>query len=283
MDTVISYHGFKSSFNYLFNGHLEVFYFTREYGITRWEVWTPIQQHPLPTTECIVPPSVQYRGVTFIVQACHDWSRVNQPLPSVAEIPVWPIPNLNVLQKPHFDGDITTAWTAAGTSPAGNPLYWTAANSTASRDKAFAPAGVRYLVTNCGAGSDLQCNGFNEGLYQDIPASRLAPSATYGFGVSVRTETGQGSGTIGVALQQIDAGGNVISTDTALGTVTSDNGTAPSTGEADSVYLSTSFIHNAAVINPQAKTIRFLISPQTSQTFDVLDAWLGPWPAPTGP
>jgi hypothetical protein len=283
MDTMVSYHGFKNTFNFLLNGHMEVFYFTREYGITRWEVWTPILQHPAPTTECAVPPSVQYQGVSFIVQACHDWSRVNQPLPSAAEIPIWPIPNINVLQKPHFDGDITTAWKAVGASPAGNPLYWKVANSTAPRDTQFASTGVRYLITNCAAGGDGQCGGFSEALYQDVPASRFSASATYGFGISARTEPGQGSGTIGVAVQQIAAGGTVLSTDTVLATVTPDNGTAPSTGEAASVYLSTSFISSITVINPQAAAIRFLISPQTAQTFDVLDAWLAPWPVPAGP
>ena len=54
----------------------------------------------------------------------------------------------------HFDGDITTAWKAVGTSPAGNPFYWKVANSTAPRDTQFASAGVRYLITNCGAGGD---------------------------------------------------------------------------------------------------------------------------------
>ena len=53
MQTVISNHGFPSDPmklpNFLLNGHLEVFYFTREYGITRWEVWTPIQQSPKKT------------------------------------------------------------------------------------------------------------------------------------------------------------------------------------------------------------------------------------------
>lgn len=278
MDTVISYHGFQSGPAFLNSGHLEVFYFTREYGITRWEVWTPIQQHPTPTAECSGPGQVKYQGVTFIVQSCHDWSSVTQPLPSSAQLPVWPIPNISVLQKPHFDGDITPAWGAVGTSPAGNPVSWSTANSTAARDTASSPIGVRYLIINCGAGSDGQCGGFGEGVFQDVPANRFVASGLYGFGVNARTEAGQASGMIGVAVQQLDAAGNLLSSDTAVGTVSSDNGTSPSIGEADSVYLSTTFIQGTTVINPQAATVRFLISPQTAQTFDVLDAWLAPWP-----
>jgi hypothetical protein len=33
--------------------------------------------------------------------------------------------------------------------------------------------------------------------------------------------------------------------------------------------------------DPNAATIRFLISPQSAQTFDVLNAWLAAWPSPT--
>jgi hypothetical protein len=223
---------------------------------------------------------VKYQGVTFIVQSCHDWSAIAQPLPTSAQLPVWPIPNLNVLQKPHFDGDITAVWSAVGTSPAGNPVAWSTANSTASRDTAYSSIGVRYLLVNCGAGADGQCNGFTEGLAQDLPASRFAASQTYSFGISARTDPGQGSGTIGVAVQQFDATGNLLSTDSASATVTSDNGTSPSTGEAASVYLSTAFIQGGTMINPLAATVRLLISPQTAQNFDVLDAWLAPWPVP---
>jgi len=42
----MSIHGFEPNDipGFKQHGHLEVFYFTKEYGITRWEVWTPIDQ-----------------------------------------------------------------------------------------------------------------------------------------------------------------------------------------------------------------------------------------------
>jgi hypothetical protein len=86
---------------------------------------------------------------------------------------------------------------------------------------------------------------------------------------------------IAVGVQQIDAAGNILANTSANPTITSDNGTPdPTKGEADSVYLSTAFISGRITIDPNAATIRFLISPQTAQTFDVLNAWLAAWPNP---
>ncbi len=287
MDTVISYHGFQSSSGFLTGGHLEVFYFTREYGITRWEVWTPTAQHPIATTECQVPATQTYQGVTFVVQHCHDWSHVVAA--STAQLPIWPIPNANLLARAHFDGTITGTWHTEGQSTIGNPVNWSVKNSTASRDTQASSIGVRYLQLDCGAGSTGQCGaGASEALYQDIAASAIGSGGNYAFGINARTESGQGQGTIEVAVQQIDGSGQVIAgtTSTASATVLPDNGTSglESTGEPDSVYLSSSFVYGALTIAPQpgAAKIRFLISPQTPQSFDILDAWLGAWPAPAG-
>jgi hypothetical protein len=68
-----------------------------------------------------------------------------------------------------------------------------------------------------------------------------------------------------------------------MATVASDNGTSPSQGEAQSVYLSSAFVCKMTTITLAASvaTIRFLISPQTPQvTFDVLNGWFAPYPAP---
>ena len=272
MDALVSYHGFQPGRGFLSRGHLEIFYFTREYGSTRWEVWTPASQQPRATSECGGPTSQTYKGVNFIVQFCHDWSVVTPA--SSPELPVWPIPNSNILVNAHFDGDAAVAWHARGTSPAGNPINWGVQNSTAARDIRFSPIGVRYLRTDCGAGHDGQCNGFSEGLYQDLPVAVFSDTARYAFGINARTESGQG--TIGVGLQQLDKNGNVLWADTAVGSVLPDNGTSPSTGEASSVYLSSAFVNKTTTMtrNTNTATIRFLISPQTPQTFDILDAWL---------
>lgn len=276
MDTLISYHGFRPGSGFLQNGHIEVFYFTREYGITRWEVWAPMAQRPTATTQCQVPATQTYQGVTFVVQACHDWSQLIAA--AAPQLPVWPIPNINHLAKAHFDGSINSVWSSAG------GISWNVRNSTAARDTAASPIGVRYLRLACGAGGNAQCGGTGEAIYQDLPVGGLAVGS-YAFGINARTETGQGA--ITVAIQQIDSGGRVISTDrSATATLLPDNGTPgqQSSGESSSVYLSSSFVYGTLRIAPAANAtkIRFLISPQTPQEFDVLDAWLAPWPAPAG-
>lgn len=295
MSTVISNHGFQSGSGFLKNGHIEVFYFTREYGITRWEVWTPIQQNPTQTKECVVPRYEKYQGVTFVAQYCHDWSVYTPATSSTPALPVWPIPNISLLKQAHFDGVITSTWTPAGASTDGHPLSWSVANANSPRDVAVTGPGPRYLKLTCTAGSGAACGGITgagaEAMVQDIPAGQFPASGTYGFGVNARSEPVNGastSGTIGVGVEQLDAAGNVLWADSTAATVASDNGTSgqESQEEAQSVYLSSAFVCETTTItlDPNAATIRFLIAPQTPQlTFDVLDAWLAPYPAPTAP
>lgn len=282
MDTVISYHGFRPGAKFLRHGHLEVFYFTREYGITRWEVWVPQEQNATRTTECNVPATMTYQAVIFVVQNCHDWSNVVPA--SVAKLPVWPIPNINLLKKPHFDDAAAAVWHSAGNSPAGDPLKWSERNSTAPPDTRTSSLGVRYLRLECGAGSGDHCGGeLTEAMYQDVPLNKFAKGGgTYAFGVDTRTETGHGE--ITVAIQQIDGAGKVISTDGIVSAgVLPDNGEVgrQSREEFSSVYLSSGFVANIVTIKfrPNTSKIRFLVAPQSPQAFDVLDAWLAPWPA----
>jgi hypothetical protein len=86
-----------------------------------------------------------------------------------------------------------------------------------------------------------------------------------------------------VSIEQLDTRGRQIAGGTAIvpATVFSDNGIAdPSDEEANSVYLSTQFVSGAMKKDPNAVKIRFLIFPQSAQTFDVLNAWLAAWGAP---
>ena len=280
MDTVISYHGFRPGERFLRHGHLEIFYHTREYGITRWEVWTPSQQNQTPTKECNGPGTQTYQGVSFVVQFCHDWSRVT--LASAPTLPVWPIPNINLLAKPHFDAAIAPVWSSEGKSAAGNPIRWSVQNSTTHPDTRASAIGVRYLRLDCDGGCG---DGLAEAIYQDVPVSKFGDGGDYAFGINARTESDQGS--IMVAVQQINRDGEVISTDSTAGAkILPDNGDAghKSAEEANSVYLSSAFIYNTVKITPRANTtaIRFLILPKSPQIFDVLDAWLAAWPAPAG-
>jgi len=52
---------------------------------------------PTKTGECVEPDTTTYQGVTFVVNACRDWSPVTPATPADAGIPVWPIPNIDLL------------------------------------------------------------------------------------------------------------------------------------------------------------------------------------------
>ena len=77
LDTIRSIHGFIDSPDFLEHGDLEVFYFTKLYGSTRWEDWMPLKEveanpHYRRLAEnaskyCKGTSDVEYRGVKFVV------------------------------------------------------------------------------------------------------------------------------------------------------------------------------------------------------------------------
>jgi len=303
MDAMISYQGFQPNVTFKAgdNNHLEVFYFTKEYGITRWEVWRPTTQNPVIVKNCGAPTQTM-NGVQFVVVDCADWSSVTPA--SSAALPVWPLPNINVIAHAHFDDgggyypDFDTTpylWHRTGPGPAGNVVNWALRNSTSPRDQGSAIGqqlkGVRYLVTSCGAGSGQECSYPPENIYQDVPISSFTSNHSftsnqvYGYGLQARTEPGMGVGTLQVTLQQLDAKGDVLWQDGYQATVTSDNGPDQSTQQPGSVYLSSAFIYKTVQIPvlPRAVRMRFAFAPVTPQTFDILDAWFAPWPALAAP
>ena len=284
MDTMVSYHGNV--------GHLEVFYFTREYGITRWESWQPVSQGFSPGGVCNGPTTMTYDNTQFTRVDCRDFSDV-QVSPSNA-YPIWPIPDINLLQHAHFDdgggytntvpaGQQTGLWHRGGNSVEGNIINWNFGNSTSLDDTSSIFGnlkGVRYLATNCGG----TCTGaYVQEIYQEVPISRFISNANYGYSADVRTESGQG--TIQITLQEINTEGTkVLWQDSVQGTVTTENGPAQSADQLGSVYLTSGFISKTVQIPilPDAGVIRYYFTPLTSNiTFDILDAWLAPWPAPS--
>ena len=130
MDTVVSYHGFETddgetpTSSFLAQGHLEVFYFTEFYGITRWEVWVPPASTAATTTitkastsyrvgsgqqmlECSGSAEAVFKGQSFLKTNCHDWSNVK--MLAVPVLPLWPIINSNLLQHFHFTDGLSDA------------------------------------------------------------------------------------------------------------------------------------------------------------------------------
>jgi hypothetical protein len=101
LDTIRSIHGFVSGPRFLSQGHLEVFYFTRLYGFTRWESWAPKERFDatpnlsarvdVASARCAGPVENVYNGITFVRIACRDWTDID--VPAKAEPPPdWPVP-----------------------------------------------------------------------------------------------------------------------------------------------------------------------------------------------
>lgn len=264
MNTMIVVHGYSPGSQFLSQGHLEVFYFTQLYGITRWEVWTPAAQNPTVVPfSCNGPASYSRYGVNFVVTACRDWSNVS--VPTVPNLPAtWPVPDRNLLKNFHF-GDGINFWNRSGNSVEGNLINWSLLNSTTPPDIAYSQTGtgVRYLATNC-AGT---CTG-QQMIYQDLPISAQTPSGSYTLAVTARTE-GTTSGTLKLTLYQLNSSGASVATPISF------NSQADPTSQP-SVVLGSRFLKGIANVQlaPTATTLRFAITPTTSNTFDIVDAWL---------
>ena len=272
LDTILSIHGFIDSPEFLAHGDLEVFYFTKLYGSTRWEDWMPVSEvkanprlrHMAEQVSkyCHGTDDVEYHGVKFMVTYCRDWSAVtvlDKPEPAAP----WPVPDMNLLQNYHFDQGLAN-W--QGTGP-GNGLQLTLKTSTEAKDllyKQHGGGGIHYLALTCAAG----CSAAHA-IYQDVPVTAKTTSGRYTLGVRVSAE--DHAGTLRLAVTVLDRNGKVLDEKSSSVSVPT-----PSGPGADSVVLSGNFALNPfpITIDPQASVLRFSISPASSGTFDIADTWL---------
>jgi hypothetical protein len=279
LDTIEVVHGFMRSARFLAQGHLEVFFFTKLYGITRWEVWRPRAQIESGTLDaaqkeavaraarmCSGAPDVVYQRENFVRAGCRDWSAVNVPAMPEAP-PPWVIPDLNLLRNYHF-GEGLAQWQRAGHSVDGMPLHWAVRNSTAPRDARSVDdgAGLRYLAVSCGAAC-----GPGERLFQDVPVSAAMTGGTWTFAATARVE--EGTGTLALMLEQLDGSGRVIDSRSVEARMSP---RSERFGADQSILLSSSFVSatGALVPAPGARALRFSIVPKSGGVFDICDAWL---------
>jgi hypothetical protein len=265
MDTIISTHGFQNTAQFASSGGLEVFYFTKQYGATRWEAWAPAAQNRPPQQQqtCTGPTTMTYQGMAFTLVDCRDWS-TTVLLSAGWEHPVWPVPDLNRLSNFHFASSLTS-WTKVGQNTIAKPL-----RSTAPIDTQVG-AGVPYLSLGCGG----VCRS-TQMVHQDIPVSKITAGLPYDFGISAVSH-GTTAGSLTITLEQVNSSGKVLQS-TAF-TAAIPTGFRSYT-DANSVYRAATFTGNTTVplaIASGATAVRFAITPQTSNmTFDVLDAWVMP-------
>ena len=287
MDAMVVYQGF---YKYGQRNHMEIFWFTQQYGLTMWMSWEPLLSHEgaeLRSDSVIQTDGiVNFQGVDFRIHGFRDWSNVQ--LATKASIPDWPMPEANLLQHSHFDDgggylkgpeDTFGLWHRSGLSGEGRLIDWSLRNSTTRRDTKFNQRGVRYMVVDS-AGSPT--GPTVQEIRQELPINRIAPNGTYLFGVEARTESGEG--TLQVTIQELDANNHVLWYDYVRGTVNPTNG-YNSPPEDFSVYHTSAFIHKVTVIPARegAVKIRFYFTPLTGETFDILDSWLNRFPALRGP
>ncbi|MGO9930503.1 MAG: hypothetical protein ACLPV8_01620 [Steroidobacteraceae bacterium] len=269
IDTIRVVHGFETTPSFAQHGHLEVFYFTRLYGATRWEVWVPASQGgTAANAQCTgAEDKVSYRGMQFRRTACHDWTGIT-PASSSEPDQAWPVPELNLLENFHF-GEGVAHWNRSGASAKGSETNWSLRNSTLPLDFHFHQPkgeGVRYLAINCGG----DCAP-GQRIYQDVPLTSWTTSGSYTIAATLRTESG--TGTIELGLEQIDRTGHVLSAAHFEGQASTRN--ERKTG-ADSEVLSSTYVASDVPVNiaSGAAALRFYIAPRGTTTFDIVDAWL---------
>jgi hypothetical protein len=306
MKTLVSYHGYETpdgstpTANFLTNGHLEVFYFTVQYGLTRWEVWAPTSSadgghstthHKGKTAEhiaeadslneCSGSSSAVFKGQSFTITNCHDWSAVRLLDPPV--LPSWPVVNANLLQYFHFEGGMSEEasekglWHRFGSSSDGHETNWSVQSSVSD-------GGMAYLSVNCGAGAGATCGpSGSQAVYQDIPLEVLSENVWGNLLYGVNVKTAEGTGSFTLALQLLDTEGAVVWQD-----VVTDSTVSSSAGslQTESIYLTTAFLSKTVVLPSSSEVVRgdltalrFLMIPNDEKTYYIVDAFVNPYPS----
>jgi hypothetical protein len=279
MDTLIAYHDFQTTPDYLKSGHMEVYYFTQQYGLARWEAWAPIQQGAKPTPKCDVPPTVTYKRQVFVVQDCQDFAKVTPGRPTDDE--AWPLPQANVLADGHLSSVSPlgggASWLVWGPNEA-KPI-WVATNSKAPGDSKYDPTGVRLVALDC------RTQAGCASLSQDVPTDRV-PTGLYLYGASVRTSDGT-TGDFRVGLQALGPRDAILWQDSFVQTIHPYNGSHPgNVAEEASVYQSVAFPHKIIRVPhvQGATTYRVVLTAAGNARYEITEGWLNRWPdSSTGP
>lgn len=279
MDAIIVYHDYRANVpNWLKVGHMEVFYYTQQYGLTRWEFWAPAQQGTKPAAGCDVPPTANFNGTQFVISQCEDWSKTTPARPTDDE--AWPLPQANLLTDGHITsvhpGSGGVGWGISSPGGGGRP-NWQLTNSKAAGDTVWAKTGVKENILDCRGQPGCAA------LSQDVPASQ-APSGVYLYGASVRTSPGT-QGNFRVTLQGLGASGNVLWSDSVEQPIQSYNGSHRNDPtnfpkESQSVYPSTAFPRKVIRLpaTPGVVTYRIVLTAVGDARYEVTEGWFNRLP-----
>jgi hypothetical protein len=171
-------------------GAIEVNYFTKEYGVTRWEAWKLGTGTTPAGTQAQCPNwtySISLHGNNYYMYDCRDWSTLVQlgspwqptAVNSTTHEATWPVDPLytsvNLLKNTHIGGAYaanggtscaTTSWNRTSTTN----LSW--AWDTTSGTPFYTPAG------NCLLGFSSSTAG--QSIYQTVSAGSGSSSFSYG-------------------------------------------------------------------------------------------------------
>jgi hypothetical protein len=269
IDTLRVVHGLRDADHPDPHSHLEVFYFTVPYGITRWEVWVAAPGDPdrAPIANgCGGETAIHYDGQDYLRQNCRDWSTLQlQAAPEPQ--PDWPVPARNLLQNFHYAKG-TQDWQRAPADAASGVPNWSVRHSTLNADRHASQKdvpGFVYLAVNCAG----HCSDRQQ-IYQDVDApASAAQGGHYAFGATLRAESGVVP--VRVRLVQLGADGAEL-TRTEITVQAADHNDRHS--GAETIEGSATLAWGDAPVRADARTLRFSVMPTAPGTVDVIDAWV---------
>jgi hypothetical protein len=271
LNTIKSWHFGGKSVNAV---SIEVFYFTKEYGRTRWESWTAkrnVDRARIANAAARCPTgtnggTVVFGRTTYRMVDCHDWSHVI-PAPNGDWDPAanWHIDplyhSINLLRNTHMrctDGQGKTKDCNHG-----------GACRVVAPWNTIGPLNLQYDVALQGSTRTANCalrvsfsDPSNEAaIYQDQPINR--DYSEYGFGTALWLPEG-GAANATITVFQLDRDGRIVSRHDA-GPVT--------------VGPRPKFFQSTFIRDPATATIRFQISPQTQNAvYQFTESWVAPIP-----
>lgn len=270
LNTVKSWHFAGNNVNAT---SLEVFYFTKQYGKTRWEAWdstvgaadsNALNRCPTGTTG----GSVTYGTTLYYLVDCHDWSNVvASPTGDWDPAANWHVDPLynsfNLLKNTHMEctnaGGVPATCNGGGTCQTISPwnrlgtLNW-GYDQTLQGPKATVNCALQISFPN-------PWNG--ESVYQDQNIG--SGYSNYSFGAALWLPgAGSGTATAYVTVFQLNASGGIVS----------QHNVGPVTVTSRPKFFQGSFTKAAATTK-----IRFQIYPQTQNAiYEFTESWVAPIP-----
>lgn len=256
MPALVSRHGFRDDPGFRQQGHLEIFYFTEFYGLTRWEVWSPVEQGGRASAECAGTQPRRWRGVAFVITDCHDWSRIVPAEPPTRL--AWPLPVANLLRHFHFGPGFERVWRTRDGAPVDERSIRL---SSLPADTLRGRPGVRTLALGAP-------------IHQDVPVEALRDGATYAFGASGHAATPAGA-RLRLSLSQRGAEGQELRRhESRVFDLPQRAGRYAHPRRSVVLASETVLASERLALDPRTVLLRFEVAPLGPEGAELLDTWL---------